>query len=260
MLISYSQLTHKGGRENNEDSVLSLENNGFYLFALADGMGGRVGGEVASGIAVEVLSDLFHRIDLNRDIEIQDFLLRSLGTINRKIMERSVKEPHLLGMGTTITVLLLSPATGSGKENVTGTIANIGDSRTYVLRNSLLRQITKDHSAVQELFDSGEISRAEMWKHPKRNVITRSLGSRSDVPYDDVMYRLVGQPGDRFLLSSDGLTDYVEHEVIQRILSSIPPGKPDQACSRLFKEAMHAPTQDNISIIVVDLKNNVRIE
>ena len=240
--ITHSQLTDKAGRDHNEDAVLALNKDNHHLFVVADGMGGVEGGEVASNVTIEAMEEEFTRVDpasVNHERILRDGIMKA----NLDMVKRAEENPALQGMGTTMTALLTD-----GKR---ATVANIGDSRAYVFRNGILHQITTDHSLIQEWFEAGHLRKEELWNHPKRNIITRSLGATRAVESEIDIYKLDVKAGDLFLLCSDGLTDYVREKRIEQILHSFSFEPPEKLCERLFREAIHNETRDNVSIIVV---------
>ena len=216
-------------REKNEDSYLSDE----PLFAVADGMGGHKGGEVASQLALETLEAGF------RD---RKELAQGLRDANAVVFERSQSDSSVQGMGTTVTAVVV--------EGTSALFAHVGDSRAYLLRAGDLRQITDDHTLVARMVRSSEISEAEADVHPHRSVLTRALGTEPDVVVDEVDVALTD--GDRLLLCSDGLTGMVTEEQIVAILSAAP--DPQDAADRLVRAANRAGGVDNITVVVVDIE------
>ena len=240
--ITHSPLTDKAGREHNEDAVLTLNKDTHHLFVVADGMGGVEGGEVASKITVESLEETFINVD-PASVNHERILRGGIMNANQTMVKRAEENPAFEGMGTTVTALLTD-----GRK---ATIANIGDSRAYVFRNGILHQITTDHSLIQEYFEAGRLRKEELWNHPKRNIITRSLGATRAVESEIDIYKLDVKAGDLLLLCSDGLTDYVREEKIKQILNSFSFETPEKLCEKLFREAIHNETRDNVSIIIV---------
>lgn len=213
-------------RENNEDAVHA----GPHLIAVADGVGGGPSGEVASGIAIRSLQEL----DTNTPTEsLADGLLRA----NRRIRYAIESQPELEGMGTTLTALH-----ASGDELQ---LAHIGDSRAYLWRDGELTQLSRDDTFVQGLVDTGVISSAEARSHPQRSLVTQAMnGGGMDPTYGTVAPR----SGDRYLLCSDGLTDYVETGAIIRTLTS---GTDlDQCASDLVDLALAVGAPDNVTVVV----------
>jgi serine/threonine protein phosphatase PrpC len=218
-------------RKRNEDSFLVRE----PLFAVADGMGGHRGGNVASAMAVEALG----RIDPAG--MSSDAILRAIETANHDILQRGDAERDLEGMGTTVTALLID---GEG-----GRIAHVGDSRAYRLRGGDLIQLTEDHTVVQEFVRQGRLSREDAERHPQRSMLMRALGVDDEVQIEDLAVDL--RPGDRFLLCSDGLTGMLSEDGIALVLGTTP--DPQDAADRLVALANEAGGDDNITVIVVDV-------
>jgi protein phosphatase len=198
-------------RAQNQDSGGSFPDHA--LFVVADGMGGHRGGEVASKIAVESIRTTF--VDEIKDGATPGEAL-SLGTsaANRKILERSQKEPDLEGMGTTATSLHFQTA----EAPLRAWIGHVGDSRCYLIKEEGLWQLTRDHSLVQEKLRAGMITRDQLKTDRMKNVITRSVGF--DLQFGIDLYEFVPEPGDLFLLCSDGLTGPLDdgeiYEIVKR--------------------------------------------
>jgi serine/threonine protein phosphatase PrpC len=214
-------------RERNEDSILVDP----PLFAVADGMGGHRGGDVASQVALETMERL--------EDEDGGSLVEHVRRANRAVWERSVQDERLSGMGTTLTAVRV------GGDDVV--LAHVGDSRAYLLRNDSLTQLTDDHTLVARMVRSGEITKAEAEVHPHKNVMTRALGTEEDVEVDEETIEL--QDGDRVLLCSDGLTGMVTEDQIQAILEAS--STPQNAAERLVRAANRAGGVDNISVVVL---------
>ena len=214
-------------RERNEDSVLVDP----PLFVVADGMGGHRGGDVASQVAIETMGRLAD--------EDHGSLTDHVRRANRAVWDRSVEEQGLSGMGTTLTAVRIDG------DHVT--LAHVGDSRAYLLRNGALQQLTEDHTLVARMVRSGEITKAEAEVHPHKNVMTRSLGTDQDVQVDEDS--VVLEDGDRLLLCSDGLTGMVTEDQIQAIVEASP--TPQNAAERLVRAANRAGGVDNISVVVL---------
>lgn len=214
-------------RERNEDSVLVEP----PLYVVADGMGGHRGGDVASQIAVETMERL--------ETDDRGSLADHVRDANRAVWERSVEDQRLTGMGTTVTAIRIDG------ESIA--LAHVGDSRAYLLREGLLRQLTTDHTLVARMVQSGEITEEEAEVHPHRNVMTRALGTDERVEVDEESLLL--QDDDVLLLCSDGLYGMVTEDQIQAILEHS--DAPQQAADRLVKAANRAGGVDNISVVVL---------
>lgn len=222
-------------RSINQDMVLVSDR----IFAVADGMGGHQGGEVASLAAVEALRDAF------RDLPTMDGLVEAVRAANSAVEARARSSADLRNMGTTLTVVALLDEA----EDDLLAIANIGDSRAYLLRNGELSQLTQDHSVPQELLRQGQLSEAEAAVDPRRNILTRVLGaSFGDGP--DVQ-NLIPYTGDRLLLCSDGLYNEVDDADIARVLRTV--DDPTAAAQNLVDQANANGGADNISVVIVDV-------
>ena len=224
-------------RGNNEDALLVGEGKDETLFAVADGIGGFEAGEVASSIAVEVLKEL----------EPGDSFEAAIGKANRRILAVGRGDERFSGMGTTLVAVRFA---GTQEEPV-AQIAHVGDSRAYLLRGGDLRPMTEDHSLVAELVRSGDLTRAQAAEHPQKNLITRALGAEDEVEVDTTI--LPVEKGDRFLLCSDGLSDMVPEGRISEILADAP-GDPETPARNLLSAALDAGGTDNVTVVVVDVK------
>jgi PPM family protein phosphatase len=223
-------------RKNNEDSYLSAK----PVAAVADGMGGHSAGEVASAIAIEELAALGERGPWENETAATDDLKQAILRANRRIREMAASDRKLNGMGTTLVALL--------QDGDMVHVANVGDSRGYLLRQGELSQVTVDHSLVQELVDDGRLSPEDAERHPQRSVITRALGIDPEVEFDLFTYKL--QVGDRLLLCSDGLSDVVEPTQIRNVLLRV--RSPQKAARQLITVANEQGGPDNITVIVVE--------
>ena len=215
-------------RQGNEDCYL-VETP---LFAVADGMGGHRGGEVASHLALDTVEAMHLRGEGTLGDQVRE--------ANRAVFKRSGEDRNVAGMGTTLTAALVQ---GDGLH-----LAHVGDSRAYLFRAGSLRQLTEDHTLVDRMVKAGEITRAEAEVHPHRNVVTRALGTEPEIAVDEQSVALMG--GDRILLCSDGLTGMVTEDQIQAILETT--DEPQQAADRLIRAANRAGGIDNITAVVLD--------
>ena len=213
---------------NEDDFVLAPP-----FFAVADGMGGAKAGEVASAMATEVFEG---ESDSGEPAETQ--LARMLREANKRIHDLAVADESHRGMGTTLTA-----AKVTGDEI---SLAHVGDSRAYRMRDGELEQLTKDHSLVAELERSGQITPEAAEHHPQRSIITRALGPEPDVEVDT--YTITGREGDLFLLCSDGLTSMISDEEIGSILRSA--GSLDAAADALVRAANQSGGKDNITVVL----------
>ncbi len=219
-------------RVRNEDSYLVKD----PLFAVADGMGGHKGGDVASSLALQTI-DAAAAAPEQEDVER---LVEQIKEANHRVLERGESDKDLRGMGTTVTALL----TADGKAHV----VHVGDSRAYRLRDGAFQQLTEDHTLVQRMVREGKLTEEEAARHPQRSVLTRALGVDVDIPIDQLTLDV--QEGDRVLLCTDGLTSMVGRERIQGILEG--EAEPQAACERLIDAANRAGGDDNITVIVID--------
>jgi PPM family protein phosphatase len=224
-------------RSGNEDNYLMLSDRG--IFIVADGMGGHAAGEVASEMAVRIISREIGSLRGLSDDEVGQRLREAIRAANDAIFERTLTEQDKRGMGTTATAMVLLPRRYL--------IAQVGDSRAYLLRRGEIFQITKDHSYVQEQVDAGLLTPEQARIHPYSNVITRCVGASVDVTAD--IYAGTLEAGDVVLLASDGLTGMLEDEQLARILSG--DGGPQGWVDRLIAEANRRGGLDNITAIVV---------
>jgi protein phosphatase len=225
-------------RETNEDAVLEAGN----LFAVADGMGGHQAGEVASSLALSVIGQY---VEDNLGLIGGDALVeKAISAANAAVHRKASSSAKYREMGTTVTLLY--------REGDTAYIGHIGDSRAYLYRGGSLKRLTEDHSLVQLLVSEGEISEEEARSHPQRNIITRALGLEPQVEVDVVSVKI--EPGDVYLLATDGLTGMVADLDIERVLES--EQVPGEAARRLVENALAAGGSDNVSIVLVSIKGS----
>jgi protein phosphatase len=228
-------------RAGNEDSLFADADQERGLFIVADGMGGHAAGEVASEMAVQIVSrDLTSVRNISGTIP-PERMREALMAANRAIYERTLQDPDKQGMGTTASCLIV----GQGR----WVIGHIGDSRIYLLRNGTLRQLTTDHSYVQEQVDAGFLTPEQARYHPYSNVITRCVGANAAVVADVLSGDL--QDGDLYLLASDGLTGMLEDPQLKKILESRQ--TPGRMVDALITEANRRGGLDNITAIVVQV-------
>lgn len=218
-------------RENNEDAAHA----GRALVAVADGIGGLPNGEVASDIAIEVLAGLDREPSPSPDA-----LKNAVERANQRIRDAADADPALSGMGTTVTAMLLS--------NNRLTLVHVGDSRAYLLRDGVLTQLTKDDTYVQALVDRGAISAAEASVHPHRSLVTQAVQGQEISPS---VTTLRPNPGDRFLLCSDGLSDVVANDALAEALRNH--ADLDECARRLIDQALEAGGPDNITVVIADV-------
>ncbi len=223
-------------RSSNEDAFGYSVEDGVYV--VCDGMGGAAAGEIASSIAVdEILEHLTdHR---EAGVPLPDLAEKAVCAANAAIYYRAQRNPRLNGMGTTLVALLV--------EERRVWVFNVGDSRCYRLRNGRLEQLTLDHSLVDEQVRMGRMSQSEALRSPLRNVITRALGTQNCVTPD--CFEFQAEPGDVFLLCSDGLTRELADRTIESILAAN--AVPEDCCARLVEAAKKAGGHDNITCVLV---------
>ena len=231
-LTSFGSRTDIGClRDHNEDSLVVTP----PLFAVADGMGGHAAGEVASEIAVRVLSELAPE---HPDGEA---LGRAIEEANRAVIQAAHEGRGRQGMGTTMTAAMLE-----GERLV---IAQVGDSRAYLLHQGKLQQLTRDHSLMADMIEAGQLTPEEARTHPQRSVITRALGS--DVHLHPDIYEINVETGDRLLVCSDGLSGMIFDDQIENTLRRVQ--DPQRCASQLVNEAIAAGGHDNVTVIVADV-------
>ncbi|MGH8981581.1 MAG: Stp1/IreP family PP2C-type Ser/Thr phosphatase [Acidimicrobiales bacterium] len=229
------------GRVRTTNQDVALEDPD--LFAVADGMGGAVGGDVAARVAVDALRAAFQREPT------VEGLRHAIAEANRAVWRQGQAEAGLRGMGTTLTATGLVQEPG-GQQVVA--LANVGDSRAYVFSRGQVLQVTADHSLAEEKVRLGELTEAEAAVHPHRHILTRVLGVNPDVDVD--LWALHLKDGDRILLCSDGLTNEVPDDRIRAILSTV--ADPRQAAASLVKAAVEHGGSDNVTVVVVDVDDS----
>ncbi|WP_165044009.1 Stp1/IreP family PP2C-type Ser/Thr phosphatase [Adlercreutzia sp. ZJ138] len=218
-------------RDHNEDSLIVAP----PLYVVADGMGGHAAGEVASEIAVDVISRLAPE---HPDGEALAFAVEEA---NRAIIQAASEGQGRAGMGTTCTAAMME-----GERLV---IAQVGDSRAYLLHNGKLQQITRDHSLMADMIESGQITPEEARVHPRRSVITRALGSDANMCAD--IYEINVKTGDRLLLCSDGLSGMLEDHEMEAVL--LRTRDPQRCAAQLVNQAIGAGGYDNVTVVVADV-------
>jgi protein phosphatase len=232
-VLASSARTDTGRRRRRNEDAFVCEPP---LFAIADGMGGAQAGEVASRLAAESLreSEQGELSSLEQAVEL-------IQEANRRVYAYSSENASARGMGTTMTVALV--------DGDRVTIGHVGDSRAYLFRDDQLTQLTQDHSLVAELVRSGRLTPEEAETHPRRSVITRALGTDSEVEVD--VFSLRAQDHDLFLLCSDGLTSMVTDSEIERILAGARADL-DDAAKKLIAAANHAGGEDNVTVVLFE--------
>ena len=229
-------LSDKGVRYNNQDSC--LVNRDLGLFVVADGMGGHSGGEVASSMAVETTEEILLQPKTLK-LSPREVIIEAYEEASRRIFDKAAHQnPELAGMGTTMVMLYL--------RDKTLYVGNVGDSRCYLFKRPYLWQITEDHSLLNEQLRAGVITEQQAQTFVGRNVITRSVGYERDV-HPDIFERQV-QPGESFLLCSDGLSGLVTDQRIAQIMSENPPDKAVRAC---VEQALQNGGHDNVTVLIL---------
>lgn len=229
-------------RSGNEDSALIHP----YLLAVADGMGGHAGGEVASSIAVKTLAGLapiLEKDDIDDD-SIEGLLLNTLQEVDVEIGRVADQNDELTGMGTTLSALMLYGKDSDKKV----ALLHVGDSRCYRLRGNTLMQISHDHTVLQELLDQGSVSSEEAHEHPQRSFLTQAL--MGDGPLSPVLMIYQTNPKDRFLICSDGLSGILSEKEIK---SGLKIRDREEALASLVDAAYSAGAPDNVTVILADI-------
>ena len=224
-------------RDHNEDSVIIVKNDeGSYLMAIADGMGGHSAGEVASSIAIGYLGKHFKDTFKNMSkVEAVNWIRDSVDEINKHIFQHEKTHPESKGMGTTLVMAILT------KNYLL--FGNVGDSSGFVMKDGKLHKVTYDHTLVNLLVSAGELTKEEASNHPKKNVLMKALGASVEVDVDifDCDMEIT-----EILLSSDGLTNMLEKEQIEKVL--LGDGEVDDKVVKLIKKANNRGGTDNISV------------
>ncbi len=240
MMKAYS-LTDIGRRRKvNQDYAFVSENPVGHLpnlFIIADGMGGHNAGDFASSFAVQTI---VATIDEDADYNPIKIMRHAIETANARLLTEAAKAPQMAGMGTTVVA-----ATITGKYIY---VANVGDSRLYIMQNDEFRQVTRDHSLVQEMVRLGELTPEEARNHPDKNIITRALGARENVNVD--FFDLTAEGDVQILLCSDGLSNMLTDEEIQEILKE-PAEVPDKVRTLVIR-ANENGGKDNIAVILIE--------
>lgn len=247
----YNCISHIGKvRKNNEDyckgEIIKSEFGLIGIFALADGMGGHNKGEVASKLAVDNIIN-FLKENLLQDTSIKidyvdDIIKQAYNNVNSIIHKKSIQDEKCEGMGTTLTIAIIY------EDNLY--VANVGDSRCYLLSNDIIKRITIDHSVVEELIRAKIITEKEAKTHPRRNHITRAMGTDEMVIVDIFKHKL--KIGDKVLLASDGLTGFVDDDEIKNIIKAS--NNIEIASKNLVYTANEISGRDNISVILIEDK------
>jgi serine/threonine protein phosphatase PrpC len=236
-------LTHQGKvRQHNEDSGgVILNPDGHRLAIVADGMGGHLAGEVASGMTLTELKKQWEMAKgINTADEAEKWLKEHISNVNEILYNHARNNSECDGMGTTIVAALSTEHFA--------TVANIGDSRCYLLNESGFKQVTEDHSLVNELVRFGQISKEDAEHHPRKNVLLRALGTEEKVEMD--IKTIIFEEGDYLLLCSDGLSNKVSEEEMKEILAN--DDELEQKAAKLISLANDYGGEDNISLAIVE--------
>jgi protein phosphatase len=230
-------------RQLNEDNWgWSKLSNRARLYVVADGMGGHDSGEVASDVAVRTLCSTAERLEKERrptaPDEIEQMLEESFQTANNTVKDNA--DARGTDMGTTLVCFLRM-------EGKLGFLANVGDSRAYLLRNQSLHQVSRDHSLVQKMVERGRITHEEARTHPHSNILLRTVGTERDIDID--IFRVELEAGDRILMCSDGLWGEVEDRDIETIMNTYT--DPRIASRELVRAAHHGGGKDNVTMMIV---------
>ena len=230
-------------RSSNQDAMFSVQPEPeVFCVAVCDGMGGANGGSVASELCVSTLQDQVQKAyhaDMSDKSALQ-MLATAMYNANRVIYEKAQKSEELSGMGTTAVLAL------ARQDRLF--LAHVGDSRALLLRNGTVTQLTHDHTIVQAMVDSGQISEQQALKHPQKHIITRAVGVLPDVEIDDSEWEL--QQNDLVLLCSDGLSNHLDNEQICRAAEQL---APKDLAEELIALANENGGSDNITVIVIDV-------
>lgn len=233
MRFRWTALTDDGRvRDQNEDAIWpepgSGESTGPLLVAVADGMGGHAGGEIASRTAIDTA------------VGVGGTAALRIQAANLAVLDDANRRPRLAGMGTTLTLAVIGP---DGRVD----LGHVGDSRAYLFRAGALKRVTTDHSYVSEMMAAGRLTPEEAAVHPYRSVVTRAIGLEPAVDVDTFELELM--PGDRLLICSDGLSSLIDDAAIAEVLKD---SDPAAAARSLVEAANRAGGDDNISVIIVD--------
>ncbi len=237
---SYAQTDLGLVRQGNEDAALTSAN----LIAVADGMGGHAGGEVASAIAINTLAKIISLLESNEiDADSKDDLFVNITyQIDDQILQSAKDDPELSGMGTTLTALNISADSVD--------LLHVGDSRCYRYRDKKLEQLSIDHTVMQELLDQGRLTQSEVASHPQRSLLTQALMGDSGITPILINFKI--KAGDKFLLCSDGLTNVLSNYEISKIIEA---NSDEDIAAALIAEVKAKGAPDNITIIWADLSN-----
>ncbi|QJC88590.1 protein-serine/threonine phosphatase PrpC [Bacillus inaquosorum] len=247
MLTALKTDTGKIRQHNEDDAGIFKGKDEFVLAVVADGMGGHLAGDVASKMAVKAMGEKWNEAETIpvAPSECEEWLIEQILAVNSKIYDHAQAHEECQGMGTTIVCALFTGKTVS--------VAHIGDSRCYLLQDDDFIQVTEDHSLVNELVRTGEISREDAEHHPRKNVLTKALGTDQSVSIDTRSFDI--EAGDKLLLCSDGLTNKVEGTELKNILQS--DSAPQEKVNLLVDKANQNGGEDNITAVLLELALHV---
>ena len=231
-------------RQVNEDSMTVFDSPNGQVLAVCDGMGGQAAGDVASQLSVSIIENILTDNAFNSP---EEAIRRSIMAANQGVLNRTAQNPELEGMGSTCVMLIIK----NGRVHC----GWVGDSRIYYIANDTIRQISHDQSYVQQLVDSGQITKAEAVNHPQKNEITNCIGLQGMAEPETVAVPILPEPGSVFLLCSDGLSSMVDEAVIERVISSNDMSL-QQKADRLVELANEAGGLDNITVELVQFSAN----
>lgn len=239
-------LTDKGvvRRQNQDSFYLDVPSEQAAVGVVCDGMGGARAGNIASSLAVEAFADALRGLLAQEDAGRSpgELMAQSAETANRTVYQRACGDPACRGMGTTLVAVLVREQTAS--------ILNIGDSRCYHVGEGGIRRVTRDHSVVEDMVARGDITPEEARTHPRKNLITRALGSEPKVQPD--LYEQALLPGEFLLLCSDGLSNLLtDQEIHAEILRG---GTPENCCKRLLDIAISRGAPDNVTVVLMEIQ------
>ena len=235
--MQYWGITDKGAvRSQNQDAFsVHPQSDGRILAVVCDGMGGARAGNVASEMTVTLFTAAFESITGTDDHRLGQAAIQA----NDHVFHRAITDDDCAGMGTTLVAALV------GEKQAT--LLNVGDSRAYLINENGIRQVTRDHSVVEDLVSSGKLSREEARNHPRKNLITRALGCEPQLRAD--LFHVDVAQGDHLLLCSDGLSNQLaEQEILYEVIHG---GEGDTCCQRLLEIAMHRGAPDNVTVVLV---------
>lgn len=239
MVISAWNLSDVGCvRAHNEDTCFSQGGDEISLGVVCDGMGGANAGEVASRMAL----DAFIQVIQEGNAPPKELMRQALDRANRTVFCYGWEHPDCCGMGTTLVAALLL-----GQDSY---ILNVGDSRAYSIRAQEIHQITRDHSLVEELLRAGQITPEQAKNHPRKNIITRALGTDHHVAGDLYLHKVV--PGEFLLLCSDGLSNELQDSELQALVLG---GPPEEGCQRLIDAALARGARDNVTAVLIYMQD-----